>query len=295
MAIISLKRYLNANSDASPLRQIISLLIANIGSSAVESGSPDGTAFRAEIRQIGEALEPDLAPGNLLALAEAAVQALAVHNRRIESLLVSQASEVSHILGMLQDTVINIAGETTRSGKRLREITLELEQSGAVTDLRVLKGRLTECLKDLREEALQQRSDAAVTIQKLQITIERSRPTTVEKADSHLDAVTGLPCRDDALIAIQAAIDGGVRQYAVAMVVNRIQMINVRFGQEVGDRMLVGFKEYMEKQLAPSFKLFRWSGPALVAIIERPEPLGVVRMQVKRMLDSKIEVIYTGD
>ncbi len=53
---------------------------------------------------------------------------------------------------MLQDTVISVAGEKYPGRKkRLREITLELEQSGALTDLRVLKGRLTECLKGLQE------------------------------------------------------------------------------------------------------------------------------------------------
>jgi GGDEF domain-containing protein len=295
MALISLKRYLNASGDEAPLRQIVSLLIARMGSTAVEGDAVECKAFRVEIRQIGDGLAPDLPPGNLMVLAEAAAQALAVYNKRIETLIGSQGNEVTHILGMLQDTVINIAGENTRSGQRLREITVELEQSGAITDLRVLKGRLTECLKGLREETLQQKADAAATVQKLQMTIERGQPRSTVKAASRLDPVTGLLCRDDALLAMQTAIDGGARQYAVAMVVNRVQMINVRFGHEVGDRMLVGFKEHVEKQLAPAGQLFRWAGPALVAIIERPEPIGTVRVQVKRMLDSKIEVMYTGD
>jgi len=294
MALISLKHYLDADSDRAPLRQIVSHLIAGIGSSAVEGDAAECAAFRGELRQIGDGLGADLPPGNLLAVAESALQALAVHNKRIQSLLADQRSEMTHILGMLQDTVISVAGENIRAGKRLREITLELEQSGALTDLRVLKGRLAECLKGLQEEALQQKADAAVTIQKLQMTIERTQSGSVARTPHRLDPVTGLRCRDDALIAMQAAIDGGARQYAVAMVVNRVQMINLRFGHEVGDRMLLGFKEHMERQLAPSDQLFRWSGPALVAIIARPEPIGNVRVEVKRMLESKIEVIYNG-
>jgi len=295
MAIISLKRFLNANSEQAPLRQVVSLLIAGIGSSAVEGDADECAALKVDIGKIGEALDADPPPGNPLFLAESALHALTVHNKRIESLLASQGSEVTHILGMLQDTVINIAGENTRSGKRLREITVELEQSGALTDLRVLKGRLTECLKGLREETLQQKADAAVNIQKLQMTIERGQSGSMARAPSRLDPVTGLLGRDDALVAMQAAIDGGARQYAVAMVVYRVQMINARFGHEVGDRMLIGFKEHIEKQLAAPDQIFRWPGPALVAIIERPEAIGNVRVQVKRMLDSKIEVMYTGD
>jgi GGDEF domain-containing protein len=295
MALISLKRYLDTDSDRAPLRRIVSLLIAGLGSSAVEGDAAECAAFRGEIRQIGDGLDADLPPANLLIVAESALQALAVHNKRIQSLLADQRIEMTHILGMLQDTVISVAGENIRSGKRLREITLELEESGTLTDLRVLKGRLAECLKGLQEEAQQQKADAAVTMQKLQMTIERSQSGSVSRAPRRLDPVTGLPCRDDALIAIQAAIDGGARQYAIAMVVNRVQTINLRFGHEVGDRMLLGFKEHMEKQLAPPDQLFRWPGPALVAIIARPEPIGSVRVEVKRMLESKIEVDYSGE
>jgi GGDEF domain-containing protein len=301
MAMISLKRYLNsggdeANSPLAPtsLRQVVSLLISRMGSSAVNADPTEFSAFRADIKDMSEGLAADLPAENLMVVAEAATQALAAYNKRIEALLGSQGSEVKHILGMLQDTVINIAGENTRSGKRLQEITLELEQSGAITDLRVLKGRLTECLKNLREETLQQKADAAGNLQKLQMTIERSRGAAA-KAGYLLDPVTGLPGHDDALIAMQAAIDGGARQYAVVMVVNRIQMINARFGQEVGDRMLVGFKEHLAKQLSASGQLFRWAGPAFVAILEREVPLGNVRLQVKRMMDAKIEVDYSGD
>jgi hypothetical protein len=58
--------------------------------------------------------------------------------------------------------------------------------------------------------------------------------------------------------------------------------------------MLVGFREHLQKQLSTTDHLFRWAGPALVAIIKRPSPLGDVRLQVKRMLDTRIEVTYSG-
>jgi len=301
MAMISLKRYFNASGEETSfgqvegsLRRTVSLLVSGMGSSAVDGDPAECAGFRAEIKQIREGLLPDLAPENLKDLAEAATRTLTAYNKRITALLVSQGSEVKHILSMLQDTVINIAGENTRSGKRLQEITLELEQSGAVTDLRALKGRLTDCLKDLREETLQQKTEAASTMLKLQKTIEQSR-NAVASAANRLDPVTGLPGREDALIAMRTAVAGGVRQYAVIMVVNRVEMVNARFGREVGDRMLVVFKEHMAKQLSAGDKLFRWAGPAFMAILEREVPLGIVRLLVKRMMDAKIEVDYSGD
>jgi GGDEF domain-containing protein len=308
---MSLKRYLSANAEETRLRQVVSLLICNIGSSAVRCDLAEFESFTTDIERMRNRLAPDLAPDNLMVIAEAATQALTTYNKRIGSLLESRRSEVQHILGMLQDTVINIAGENTRSGKRLQEITLELEHSGPITDLRVLKGRLTECLTGLREEMVQQKAQAATTMENLQMTIERGGNSVAANSGngaatnggnpvaansgSLLDSVTGLHCVSDGIVAMQTAIDGGKRQYAVVMVVNRVQMIRSRFGPKVGDHMMVGFKEYVAKQLSPSDQLFRWTGPTLVALLERPEPIGNVRLLLKRWLDAKIEVSYSGD
>ena len=297
--MISLRRYLNASGNETPL-EAVSLLVASIGSSALEGDPVDLAAFTNEIRRIGDALAQHLPADNLMIVAKAVAQALTTYNeacnKRIARLLASQGSEVRNILGMLQDAVISIAGENTRSGKRLQEITRELKESVALTDLRVLKGRLTECLKDLREETLQQKADAAVTMQKLQITIERGRSApAAAKAANGLDEVTGLPCREDAHAAVQTAVETGTRHYAVVMVVNRVEMINARFGLDVGDRMMVGIKEHLQQQLSLPDRLYRWGGPALLAIIERPEPLPTVRVQVRRMLDARMEVIYAAN
>src|SRR5271156_2897909 len=184
--MISLKRYLSANGEeALLLRQVVALLISKIGSSAVRCDLAEFEAFTTDIKRISQALAPDLTPENLMIQAEAAVQGLTAYNTRIARLLESQRSDVTHILGMLQDTVVNIAGENIRSAKRLQEITAELEKSGLVTDLRVLKGRLTECLTGLREEMLQQKAEAAITIENLQVTIERSRSGLVATAASN--------------------------------------------------------------------------------------------------------------
>src|SRR5580658_2028537 len=180
--MISLKSYFNASSEETPLRRVVALLISKMGSSAVRCDLEDFEAFTTDIKRISSALEPDLTPDNLLVHAEAAVEGLTAYNKRIARLLDSQRSEVANIMGMLQDTVVNIAGENTRSAKRLQEITLELEQSGPITDLRVLKGRLAECLTGLREEMSLQKAEAAVTIENLQVTIARGRESLVALA-----------------------------------------------------------------------------------------------------------------
>src|SRR5580698_7926150 len=142
MAMISLMRYINSSREEAPLRQIISLLISKIGESAVRCDLAEFGAFTSDIQGIGKRLAPDLEPGSLMVLAETAAQALASYNFRIGLLLDTQRNEMQHILGMMRDTLIDVTGETTRAGKRLQAITQDLERSGPITDLKVLKGRL---------------------------------------------------------------------------------------------------------------------------------------------------------
>jgi GGDEF domain-containing protein len=298
--VISLKRYLGAGAGAgageqTAFREAISLLIAKMGSSAVRCDFTEFTAFKTNIAEISGGLAPELPPDNCKEFAEQAAIAITAYNKKITSLVSDQQHEVKDILTMMGDTVVSIGGESTRSGRRLQEITTELEESGPITDLRVLKGRLTECLSALQEEMRLQKAEAASTMEKLQTSIARGRAGVEAMSGVHLDKATGLRCREDGIAAMATAADCGTPQYAVIMVINRLQMINARFGHDVGDRMLAGFREYVQSQLAEADRLFRWTGPALVAIVGRPAPVGKVRLEMKQFLEAKIEVTYTGE
>jgi GGDEF domain-containing protein len=106
------------------------------------------------------------------------------------------------------------------------------------------------------------------------------------------DPATGAQGQQDCLAALQEAIDRGTRHYVLVTIVNRVQPINARFGRNAGDRMLLRFKEYLENQLTSSDQLFRWTGPAMVALLERQEEFSHVRSLVRRMLDVPIEETY---
>src|SRR5580658_364968 len=128
-AMISLKRYFNASGEdtsfaqvETSLRQTVTLLISAMESSAVDGDLAEFVDFREEIKRIRQGSVPALAPESLMDLAEAARRTLTAYNKRIKALLVSQGGEVKHILSMLQATVNNIAGENTRSARRLHEI-----------------------------------------------------------------------------------------------------------------------------------------------------------------------------
>lgn len=113
----------------------------------------------------------------------------------------------------------------------------------------------------------------------------RERALAIVQAQD-ADPVTGLPKQKAAEIALQELAGRPGKHFVVTAVVNRLQPINARFGHEVGDQVLQTFKGSFEKQLTPNDRLFRWTGPALVAILDRGDTLEQVRTEVRKMLDA---------
>lgn len=286
--MVSIKQYLNRSEEEIILRQVISLLIERIGSRAAMADRSDFDEFQTAIHRIGESVnQEDATPETLLMMAGSAVQAMGDHNQRVSRFIRRQGGEFHSIISMLTDTVVKMGGENTRFAQRFQEIGDGMERAGGMDDLHALKIDLRECLRTFRESTLQRQAEMEGAIQALQKEVECRR----EVADSvpELDPVTGLPKQQAAEAALFELSKAGKRIYAVIMVVNRLQSVNARFGNQVGDQVLRSFKQGIEKQLNQGDRLFRWSGPAILALLERPEPLDRMRALVRRMLDAPIE------
>jgi GGDEF domain-containing protein len=258
----------------------------------VEGDRAGYDAFRTEMEQIRQRAIQDATPESLFVTAGSAVQAMENYNRQISAFLRKQGSELQCIVSMLFETIITIGGENMRSAQRLQELGDKLERVGALEDLQKLKSSLGDCLHSFREEAQRQKAESEETIQSLQQEIERVHERAGSATFEDLDPVTTLPRQAAGLQAMQEAIQSGKRRYVVAMVVNRMQSVNARFGFHVGDRILRAFKENVEKQLMRADKLFRWEGPAIVVMLERKEPIEQVRAQIRRILDGRLEEIF---
>jgi GGDEF domain-containing protein len=193
---------------------------------------------------------------------------------------------------MLQESLAKVAGERATAVEGFSRIGEELQRGTAFKDLQSLKEHLHGCLSNLRTEIEREKAASRELIERLQTEVGSLRGPRTWPASRDLDPATELPLQPECMTAIREAIDTGRRCFAVVMVVNRVQRINARFGREAGDRMLCRFKEHAEKQFFASDRLFRWSGPAIVVLLERSEAFELVRAQVKRMLDVPVHENY---
>ena len=77
---------------------------------------------------------------------------------------------------------------------------------------------------------------------------------------------------------------------------NRIQSVNRRFGYAAGDQMLKKFSDLFGGTLGKADRLFRWHGPALVALLEREESIHAVQAEIRKLSSKRLEgVLELGE
>jgi GGDEF domain-containing protein len=292
--MISLKPYLfgdKSNTD-SAYRRIIGLFLQGIALQAVEGEKSDYDRFRSNIDEFARKITPELPMPELLLAVGGALQTMEDYNRRTSQVIRRQNSELQNMVSMLTQTVITIGSSGESSVAKLQDIEKSIERTRMLEDMQLLKLRLGECLEAVREEALRQKTDGQNTLATLKKDLESSRErvgSVAPAATVDLDAATGLPSKKEAMEAIQTAVAAPRNKFLAIAVVSRVQAVNARFGYAIGDRVLAAFAEHFRANLGANDQLFRWHGPALVAVMEREDRIEKVRTEIRRFAEAKLE------
>jgi GGDEF domain-containing protein len=291
MSLTTLKAYLAGTEEAGMFRRVISLLLQGISLHAVEGDKADYDRFRDDLERIQASVSKDSSGQELLVAAGATNQALANYGQRTTRFIRQQGAVLHNIISMLTQTMLSIGAGSESSAEHLRAIEKELAHAVMIEDVQTLKLRLADCLKNLREESARQRAQAQVQARQIQQHLEHARDCAQDSPDldGEIDPTTGLRTRAAAKSAFHAALQTPGRKYVVAAVVNRIQSVNRRFGYAVGDHLLKTVSDLLGGTLAKTDRLFRWRGPALIALLEREEPIDVVQTEIRRISAKKIE------
>lgn len=203
------------------------------------------------------------------------------------------------MVGMLTDTVSECTAASERSKQRLQGIEHRLEKASAIEDIRLLKLQLAECLESLRTESEEQRKAWAGQMEALAAGLHSARraltteePGEGERAAKPLDALTGLPRRQEAMAALAEVMAEPQRQYAAVFVVDRVESANTRYGFGVGDQMLLAWQQLLHSWFGDGARVFRWSGPAFLMLIEREAPVHQVRSEIAQRCANRQEKMF---
>jgi GGDEF domain-containing protein len=289
--VISFKKYLfggEADTREDVLLRAVSLLLDGLSLHAMEGDRTDYEAFQTEIGGLKEKFTPEVEPGDMLVVIGSVLKSLEAYNRTTSSYLRFQANELHSMVSMLTETVSMIAAGQDRSVKRLQDIEKQIEKASVSEDLRVLKVRLSDCLTSLRDASEDQQAESTRIVEGLTEGIKRAQ---VDKKPGVIatDSVTGLPTRVEAERVLAEAIHEGKRVFAAVFVVERLQSINARFGYSVGDKVLTNFAQWLANGSAGD-RVFRWSGPAFMILLERDGPLEFVRSEVVKICSRTLEM-----
>lgn len=244
-----------------PVREILGLLDCHFDGAEPTSGSSGGAPIPWGARALKVALDLDILESSGVAIASA-----------LERLRERQGSYDPEILAKLTEI------RSSEQSAHVREIPLAGLLPGMMLaeDVRTADGNLfiargqevsASLLERLRnfgaainlEEACRIRADSAGA----PAAPEPSGPSP-ESPDA--DPATGLPGKTQAESVLRSLLESEEPCHVVVLVLDTLPSLTARFGRRAADEMLHAFGRYIAPMLTEQDRLFRWSGPALVAL-----------------------------
>ena len=226
----------------------------------------------------------------MLVLTGEAIKSIETYNRGVQRALSSQVKELQSIVSLFTRSMLQVSKSTAGSAARLRQIEHQIEKSSQTEDLRALKTQLEASLGAICEEAAEQERRGEEIADQLRETMSRPEAAAIlSEAVADLDMVTGLPNFRAAENAIRSALSAGSSTYAVLFCVERVDVINGRFGFSIGDRILMLFGQHLAQHLSKNDQLFRWRGPGFLALFDRTGPEISIRAEIARIVSTRLE------
>jgi GGDEF domain-containing protein len=287
--VISFKKFLALDDAADSPARLAWLILEGVACNAVVAEPAERDEFQVSIRQIVTRMEQSTTPAGTLVLAGEAIKSIETYNRGVQRALGSRMTELQSIVSMFTRSMLHVSKSSASSATKLRSLGREIEKTSQTDDLRALKTQLEVSLGTICEEATEQQQRSQQIGDQLRETMNRPEAAAIlSEAVGDLDLVTGLPNFRAAEQAIRAAIAANTATYAVLLCVDRVEVINSRFGFAIGDRILMLFGQHLAQKLSNNDRLYRW-GTGFLALLDRNGPEISVRAEIARMVSARLE------
>ncbi|MEQ1948515.1 MAG: diguanylate cyclase [Bryobacteraceae bacterium] len=210
-------------------------------------------------------------------------------------------SELRQLASLLMATLAQMHDTDQGTTASLVEIGQLVQSARGPGELAVAKIHLVQALERLHTKtaekreahrplpsALQEKAQASGLAPALEASRQRSAgkkhaPTeqSLAMATGSADPITGLRGRQACEAFLMSLTDSAKSNtYIAVFYVQRIELINSRFGDRTGSDVLRYCAQRFAKLMKPSDQLFRWRGPGFVASLERGLSLSEVKHEV---------------
>lgn len=273
------------------LIRAVRILVQGIGQHATADDVDDCQLFRESINALSDELADGMESEKLLVAVGAVLKTLEDHTRHTAKRQSLQTTELKNMVKMLTSTVADISALSTTNISVLGEIEKQVAGVSELNDIRLVKSKLSDCLTEIKKESERQMSEATETIVRLNSELAKANQRFANSnASPEKDGITQMSTRREAEAAI-SAWPSGTRGFVALFVADSLQVLNQRFGRDVGDEILAAFSGMLKSRFKTPDHLFRWGGPAFLVLLSRPGALEEVRNEVTRLF--KVTVEYT--
>ena len=260
--------------NTADLLRSVQALLTGIARCTLDGHEGDLESFRKSIQALAAQVNEQATGAEVDSAVAAALNLLREHNEKVLNFHSSHISELKTVMRTMTETITYLSESRTRSVHQLNFMERELEQATQIDDIRLLRGRLISCLDIVREETVRLQSESQARSNEVRQQIDRAvrlpePPMGFSSLGfSSMDNVTGLPARRAAEKAISDALGFGGTHAVAVFVVKRLSAINAKYGRAVGDEAMLRVANHFAQHLSAATFLYRWSGPALVALIQ---------------------------
>ena len=268
--------------------QVTDILLHAIQVHSIAIDPAEFAAFQTEIQKMRGVRMPTLE--QMLLTAARVQKTLEDYSQRAVRTRRSHAEALQAVLSAFTETVTAISTASENTTTRLADLEKQILKACTAEDAKSLAIRVADCLQSVRDQTLRQRERADQNLAQLRGELEASsKAGPASGVQPKMDSLSGLPLRAPAEHALDTAIQSGGHGFVVAFIIDRVHLINARFGYGVGDQILLLFREHLAQHLKDGDRLFRWTGPVFLALLARPNLADGVRAEVKRVTSKKLE------
>jgi GGDEF domain-containing protein len=245
------------------------LLLSALALHAAKLDPAEYESFQAALGKLrGDLKQADLGSRVLETTGEI-INTIESYNRYLERHVVLHDRGFQAIVSVLIRNFLEFSNASQASADKLRALERRLDKAEHIEDVRLLTTELEGLFQRIQGESL--RTEEPSSTAPGQVCGEPKRVAETPRARGGEDPVTGLPDERLAELALQRAIESGVRVHAIVFCVNRMATINERFGFHHGDQIISFYSQHLAQQMSTGDQLFRWHGPCLVGLISRPD------------------------
>jgi len=256
------------SGDPIALIEQLQMLIRGIALHSIDSQTEEFADLRHNMAEIADSLHRESSPDDLLAAISKTLRLTEGYNRHAEAIFKGEVEELRGMLATMTETLQFIVGSSETSVKQLALMETQLQRANSLEDLRQLKTYVGACLSLVRRESHRLQTETRERLVALNKDVERlSVRLKAASVEESQDPVTGLPGRAAAEQAIEDKMAAGKTFATALFVMDRLRSINEKFGQPVGDEIVMSCAHLLAKKLSGA-TLYRWTGPGFLAIFD---------------------------